>query len=50
MGYAVTDIRIDQMLNAILSIIRTVFVSVVLGAGAMMFSKDAEDLVVQPIE
>lgn len=33
-----------------MSIIRTIFVSVVLSAGAMSFSKDVELLVVEPIE
>ena len=44
------DISIDYELNAILSILRTIFVSVIMGAGAMLFSKDVEDLVVSPIE
>lgn len=33
-----------------MSIIRTLFVSVVLTGGALLFSKDASNLVVQPIE
>lgn len=44
------DNRSDNDLNAILSIIRTVFVSIVLSAGAMFFSRDVEVLVLEPIE
>jgi hypothetical protein len=47
---AITDSAKDNQLNAILSIIRTLFVSVVLGSGAMFFSRDVEDLVLQPLE
>ena len=47
---AIVDVRKDYSLNAILSIIRTIFVSIVLGAGAMVFSKDVEDCIVSPIE
>jgi hypothetical protein len=35
----------DSELNAILSIIRTFFVSFVLGAAAVNFSKDVQDFV-----
>jgi hypothetical protein len=44
------DIREDTKLNAILGILRTIFVCVVLTAGAMYFSKDSNDLVLAPIE
>jgi hypothetical protein len=37
-------------MNSILGIIRTSFVIVVMVAGAVLFSKDASDLVVNPIE
>lgn len=47
---SVTDTRDDYQLNAILSIIRTIFVSVILSTGAMVFSKDVEDLIVAPLE
>lgn len=50
MALSVVDITNDYTLNAILSIIRTIFVSIVLGAGAMLFSKDVEDFIVSPIE
>jgi hypothetical protein len=38
--YSVISIVEDSQLNAILSIIRTVFVSIVLGVSAVLFSKD----------
>jgi hypothetical protein len=44
------DIHTDNRLDAILSITRTIFVSIVLSAGAMLFSSDVENLVVSPIE
>jgi hypothetical protein len=37
-------------LDAILSIIRTIFVSVVLSAGAILFSKDVDTYILEPIE
>lgn len=37
-------------MNAILSIVRTIFVSIVLSAGAILFSSDVENLVLTPIE
>ena len=37
-------------INAILSILRTIFVCVVLAFAAILFSKDASDLVLTPIE
>jgi len=46
MALSVVDITNDYTLNSILSIIRTIFVSIVLGAGAMLFSKDVEDYIV----
>jgi len=39
-----------QIKKGIISIFKTVFVCIVLTFGAMMFSKDANDLVLQPIE
>jgi hypothetical protein len=39
-GIVRVDTREDYKLNAILSMVRTVFVSVILGAGAAFFSKD----------
>ena len=38
------------MVNASLSMVRTVFVSLVLGLAALYFSKDANELVLLPIE
>jgi len=48
--FAIYDFTADNKLGAVLSIIRTIFVSVVLTGGALLFSKDAGDLIVQPIE
>jgi hypothetical protein len=50
MGAIYVDQRNDYYLNAILSIVRTIFVSIVLASGAMVFSNDVELLVVTPIE
>ncbi|KRX08496.1 Adenylyl cyclase class-3/4/guanylyl cyclase [Pseudocohnilembus persalinus] len=49
-AYSVMDGRKDNDLNAILSIIRTVFISVVLSLGALAFQRDVEQLVLEPIE
>ncbi|CAD8115536.1 unnamed protein product [Paramecium primaurelia] len=40
----------DDELNAILSIIRTIFVSIVLSVAAVMFSRDVQDLILTPVE
>jgi hypothetical protein len=47
---AIFDIRSSTRLTAGLSICRTFFVCFVLAAGALFFSKDANDLVIAPIE
>lgn len=47
---AVFDLRTTSKLNAGLGIARTVFICVVLAGGAIFFSKDANDLVIGPIE
>jgi hypothetical protein len=44
------DMRTNSKLTAGLSIARTFFVCFVLAAGAIFFSKDANDLVILPIE
>mmetsp|Transcript_26704 Transcript_26704/g.65447 ORF Transcript_26704/g.65447 Transcript_26704/m.65447 type:complete len:926 (-) Transcript_26704:528-3305(-) len=49
-SYAFFDIRESSQLKAALNMCRTVFVCIVLGLGAMFFSKDANDLVLKPIE
>ena len=49
-AYAVFDLRADTHLNSILGISRTIFVTLVLTAAALFFSKDANDLVLSPIE
>jgi class 3 adenylate cyclase len=49
-GYACFDIRPDNQLGAILSISRTIFVTIVLALAAMSFSKDTNELVLFPIE
>lgn len=50
MAFSVLDTISDNKLNAILSIIRTIFVSIILGGGSMLFSNDVEILIVSPIE
>ena len=47
---SITDIRYDTQLSALLGICRTIYVCIVLTAGAIYFSKDAQNLVVAPIE
>ena len=49
-AFSIVSFVSDYDLNAILSIIRTIFVSFILGGGAMLFSKDVEDFIVSPIE
>ena len=47
---AVFDIRYDTRLAAVLSICRTVFICIVLSLGAIYLTKDANTLVIEPIE
>ena len=47
---SVFDLRNNTRLTAGLGICRTIFVCFVLAAGALFFSKDANDLVISPIE
>eukprot|EP00831_Metopus_contortus_P005409 TRINITY_DN12048_c0_g2_i4.p2 TRINITY_DN12048_c0_g2~~TRINITY_DN12048_c0_g2_i4.p2 ORF type:complete len:150 (-),score=47.88 TRINITY_DN12048_c0_g2_i4:3-452(-) len=47
---AVFDLREDTQMDALLGIISTIFVCVMLTIGAFMFTKDATDLVIGPIE
>jgi len=47
---AIYDGRADNSLDAALGIARTIFVCIVLTMGALYFSKDANDLVLHPIE
>lgn len=49
-AYIIADQSIDNSLNAILSILRTIFVSFLLGGASMLFSKDVEDIVLSPVE
>ena len=44
------SLRTYNVLTAILSIVRTLYVSAVLTFGALMFSKDANDLALRPLE
>jgi len=50
LAYSCFDQRDDTHLNAILGIGRTLFVTIVLTAAALYFSKDSNDLVLAPIE
>lgn len=47
---AIFDLRSVVKLNAGLGIARTIFICIVLAGGAIFFSKDANDLVIGPIE
>jgi len=49
-SYVRFNVRWESQVKAILSMLRTLFVCVILGAGALSFSKDANDLVLRPIE
>jgi hypothetical protein len=49
-SYSVTDNRYSQNINSGLSIIRTVFVCCVLAFSSIMFSKDVQGLVLDPID
>ena len=49
-GYVVVNTTTDNRLNAVLSIVRTIFVSILLGGASMLFSKDVEEIVLSPIE
>merc|ERR1719171_1665521 len=44
------DKRYMSMIDALCSISQTLFICIVLCVGALMFSKDANDLVLNPIE
>ncbi|EAS07728.2 adenylate/guanylate cyclase domain protein (macronuclear) [Tetrahymena thermophila SB210] len=48
-SYSIVDIKGDNQINAILSIIRTIFVSIVLTIAFLSFSSDVEHLVLEPI-
>ena len=47
---AVYDLRNATVLEAIFSIVKTLFVMVVIAVGALVFTQDAEKLVIRPIE
>ena len=47
---AVLSYETIEIKKAILSMIRTIFVCIVLTFGALIFSKDANDLALRPIE
>ena len=49
-GHTVSDDRKNNDLNAILSIVRTIFISVVLAGAAYLFGRDIEEYVLTPIE
>ena len=50
LNVAVFDIRYDTRLEAMLSMFRTVFICAVLSLGAVYLTKDANSLVIEPIE
>jgi hypothetical protein len=45
----VFDSRANSRLIAILSLFRTLFVCLVLGIGSLLFKKDANDVIIQPV-
>lgn len=47
---AIYDVKWHSQMNAILNIGRTFFIILVLGVGALLFSKDANVLVLRPLE
>jgi len=47
---AIFDMRNNTQLEAVLSIIQTIFICICLTVGAVVFNKDANDLVIGPIE
>ncbi|MDC1215256.1 adenylate/guanylate cyclase domain-containing protein [bacterium] len=49
-SYAFFDDRVSTKTQAALNMCRTVFVCLMLGAGALFFSRDAHNLVLKPIE
>ena len=49
-AFAITSNIVDNDLNAILSLCRTIFVTIVLTVAAMMFTGDVEKIVLDPIE
>ena len=49
-SYSITDARTNNDLDAILSMFRTVFVSIVLSSGAVLFTRDVDTLILTPIE
>mmetsp|Transcript_31759 Transcript_31759/g.38366 ORF Transcript_31759/g.38366 Transcript_31759/m.38366 type:complete len:784 (-) Transcript_31759:812-3163(-) len=49
-SYAKFDLHEDSVLQAWLNIARTLFICLILGLGAMLFSRDANILVLSPIE
>lgn len=50
LSFAFFDVSKEYKLQAILNIAKTVFVCIVLLLGALLFSKDANELVLRPIE
>eukprot|EP00241_Pyramimonas_parkeae_P004274 CAMPEP_0114238114 /NCGR_PEP_ID=MMETSP0058-20121206/7752_1 /TAXON_ID=36894 /ORGANISM="Pyramimonas parkeae, CCMP726" /LENGTH=849 /DNA_ID=CAMNT_0001350203 /DNA_START=611 /DNA_END=3157 /DNA_ORIENTATION=- len=49
-SFAKFDVREASVLQAVLNILRTVFICLILGLGALFFSRDANNLVLMPIE
>ncbi|OMJ77735.1 hypothetical protein SteCoe_22604 [Stentor coeruleus] len=47
---SIFDLRYDSKLISLLNIFKTLFICVVLTLGALFFTKDAENLVIKPIE
>ncbi|CAD8047286.1 unnamed protein product [Paramecium primaurelia] len=50
LAYSAADLISYNQTNSILSIFQTIFVCIVLALSALLFNKDVEDLVIEPIE
>ncbi|CAD8047499.1 unnamed protein product [Paramecium sonneborni] len=50
LAYSAADLVSYNQTNAILSIFQTIFVCIVLAISALLFNKDVEDMVIEPIE
>lgn len=50
MSYAYFDTKADSQASAGINIVKTIFIMVILSVGAIMFTRDAQTLVIGPIE
>lgn len=50
MYLAVIDLRYEVKYNSLINLLRTIFVCIVLGYAGLVFSRDANNLALRPIE